>query len=257
MRVICSTVTFDANLTYLYRYGISNWFGITNSSELEYVLPNNGNMGCTLFAENDMYLTGNTTVPGCNDRAVGMKLGMFITEPRYLTGLEQKRICKAAVAKVAQRANVTSRCIVVDQQVIVSIDYNRRVLSDFDDVRYLQTADATFSVEAEVALDYDDTEDSTGAGYIEDADSFTADMNSELTGDCTGTCPFQVANIASVTSFVAQVTEAPSTSPSESSAPSGIPSIQPSTSQLPSNAPSAMVSLSNHVLTYIFKMMFM
>ena len=193
-------------------------------------------MGCQLFTDEDMYVTGNTTVPGCNDRVVGMKLGMFIKEPRYLTGMEQKRICKAAIAKVAKRANVTSRCIVVDQKVIVSIDYNRRVLSDFDDVRYLQTTNATFSVEAEVALDYDDTDDKAGAEYIEDVTSFTADMNQELTGNCTGTCEFQIENVAEVTEFEAQVTEAPSMSPSASSAPSDVPSNQPS------DVPSALVS---------------
>eukprot|EP00956_Cyclotella_meneghiniana_P013390 scaffold19343_cov80-Cyclotella_meneghiniana.AAC.1 len=193
-------------------YGISNWFGIANSTELEYVLPNNGNMGCQLFSDKDMYVTGNTTVPGCNDRMVGMKLGMFIKEPRYLTGMEQKRICKAAIAKVAKRANVTSRCIVVDQKVIV----------------YLQTSNATFSVEAEVALDYDDTDDQAGAEYIEDVTSFTADMNEELTGNCTEPCEFQIENVAEVTEFEAQVTEAPSMSPSTSSAPSNVPSNQPS-----------------------------
>ena len=193
-------------------------------------------MGCQLFTDEDMYVTGNTTVPGCNDRVVGMKLGMFIKEPRYLTGMEQKRICKAAIAKVAKRANVTSRCIVVDQKVIVSIDYNRRVLSDFDDVRYLQTTNATFSVEAEVALDYDDSDDKAGAEYIEDVTSFTADMNQELTGNCTGTCEFQIENVAEVTEFEAQVTEAPSMSPSASSAPSDVPSNQPS------DVPSALVS---------------
>jgi uncharacterized protein (DUF1501 family) len=217
-------------------YGISNWFGIANSTELEYVLPNNGNMGCQLFSDKDMYVTGNTTVPGCNDRMVGMKLGMFIKEPRYLTGMEQKRICKAAIAKVAKRANVTSRCIVVDQKVIVSVDYNRRLLSDFDDVRYLQTSNATFSVEAEVALDYDDTDDQAGAEYIEDVTSFTADMNEELTGNCTEPCEFQIENVAEVTEFEAQVTEAPSMSPSTSSAPSNVPSNQPS--HVPSAQPS-------------------
>ena len=193
-------------------------------------------MGCQLFSDKDMYVTGNTTVPGCNDRMVGMKLGMFIKEPRYLTGMEQKSICKAAIAKVAKRANVTSRCIVVDQKVIVSVDYNRRLLSDFDDVRYLQTSNATFSVEAEVALDYDDTDDQAGAEYIEDVTSFTADMNEELTGNCTEPCEFQIENVAEVTEFEAQVTEAPSMSPSTSSAPSNVPSNQPS------HVPSAQVS---------------
>lgn len=66
-------------------YGIANWFGITDSKEIDYVLPNNGNMGCQLYSDKDLYRVGNSTVPGCNDRVVGMKLSMFIKEPRYLT----------------------------------------------------------------------------------------------------------------------------------------------------------------------------
>lgn len=107
-------------------YGITNWFGITDGKEIEYVLPNNGNMGCQLYPDSVMYTTGNNTISGCNDRMVEMKLSMFLNEPRYLTGMEQKKICKAAIAKVAKRANVTSRCIVVDQKVVVSVDFNRR-----------------------------------------------------------------------------------------------------------------------------------
>lgn len=186
-----------------------------------------------------MYTTGNNTISGCNDRMVGMKLGMFIKEPRYLTGMEQKRICKAAIAKVAKRANVTSRCIVVDQKVIVSVDFNRRRLSGLAGLRYLEAVNntnATFEIEAEVALDYDDTENKTGAEYIENVQSFTEDMNEELTGNCTGTCEFQIDNVAEVTQFEAQVTEAPSSSPSESFMPSDVPSTFPST--MPSERPS-------------------
>ena len=188
-----------------------------------------------------MYTTGNNTINGCNDRMVGMKLGMFIKEPRYLTGMEQKHICKAAIAKVANRANVTSRCIVVDQRVIVSVDFNRRRLSALEGLRYLEEAangdtNATFEIQAEVALDYDDSENKTGSEYIENVETFTADMNEELTGNCTGTCEFQIENVAEVTEFEAQVTEAPSLSPSVSFMPSDLPSTVPS--DMPSQSPS-------------------
>jgi hypothetical protein len=108
-----------------------------------------------------------------------------------------------------------------------------------DGLRYLQTTNdtnATYEIEAEVALDYDDTENKTGAQYIEDVTSFTSDMNEELTGNCTGTCEFQIDNIAEVSAFEAQVTEAPSSSPSVSLAPSGLPSNLPS--NMPSESPS-------------------
>lgn len=63
-------------------YGISNWFGVTDEDEMEKVLPNNGNMGCQLYTDKDMYTVGDTTINGCNDRAVGLKLGMLLNEPR-------------------------------------------------------------------------------------------------------------------------------------------------------------------------------
>lgn len=152
--------------------------------------------------------------------------------------MEQKRICKAAIAKVSNRANVTSRCIIVDQKVLVSVDtgLRRHLLLDFSNTRYLQDANATFTIEAEVALDYDDTSNKTGAEYIEDVTLFTADMNSELTGNCTGSCEFQIDNVAAVLAFVAQVTQAPSSSPSLSSIPSSQPSHSPS--DVPSSSPS-------------------
>ena len=66
----------------LIRYGVSNWMGITDEKEMNYVLPNNGNMGCDLYTDRDMYTVGNTTINGCNDRTVGIKLSMFLNEPR-------------------------------------------------------------------------------------------------------------------------------------------------------------------------------
>jgi hypothetical protein len=189
-----------------------------------------------------MYVDGNNTVTGCNDRAVGMKLSMFLKEPRYLTGIEQKKICKAAIAKISSKANVTSRCIVVDQKVIVSIDENRRyLLSDFNGTRHLQGA--TFTVEAEVGLDYDDTTDGAGADYIENVETFTADMNEEIV-NCTGECAFALENVAEVLEFLADVTEAPSLSPSISFQPSDLPSNLPSDlpSLSPSESPSALPS---------------
>lgn len=138
-------------------YGVANWFGITSDEDMRYVLPNNGNMGvsqhssrtspaslpclaltltfcirfqCQLYTDKDMYNHGTTVIDGCNDRYVEMKLSMLLNEPRYLTGLEQKRLCAAAISLVSQNANVTSRCIVVDQTVIVNFSNNaRRVLA--------------------------------------------------------------------------------------------------------------------------------
>jgi uncharacterized protein (DUF1501 family) len=220
-------------------YGIANWFGITNETEIEYVLPNNGNMGCDLYTDRDMYNVGNTTINGCNDRSVGMKLSMLLKEPRYLSGMEQKKICKAAIALVSSNANVTSRCVVTDQKVYVYFDENRRQLLDASDVdeRILQDA-ATFENVATIAFAYDNTNDTEdGTEYIEDIAQFTEHMNEAIK------CPVSsgdsrrrrleesencLENCENVTGMEALVTKAPSLTPSVSSQPSGQPSGTPS-----------------------------
>lgn len=201
-----------------------------------------------------MYTVGNNTISGCNDRTVSLKMSMFLKEPRYLTGLEQKRICKAAIAAVAKNANVTSRCIVVDQKIIVSYDYNRR-LTTVNGTRFLQTTDPTYEVEGTVAMDYqEDSTNKTGSEYIENVDAFTADMSQELTGTCTdGTTTCETSGntldlVAQVNLFEADVSDSPSLAPSFSSRPSALPSVVPSVapsrtpslspSEVPSNVPS-------------------
>lgn len=77
----CDT-TLIVSLYLFFRYGVGNWMGVTDEKEMNYVLPNNGNMGCDLYTDRDMYTVGNTTINGCNDRTVGIKLSMFLNEPR-------------------------------------------------------------------------------------------------------------------------------------------------------------------------------
>jgi len=216
-------------------YGIAQWFGIHNATDLKYVLPNNGNFGCNLFTDKDLYTTGNSTLPGCNDRQVGMNLGMFINEPRYLTGIEQRKVCEAAISVVTKAANVTSRCIIIDQQVIVTFDNgDRRLLSEIHNKRYLNSGNPTFTAEANLGLSYDDNELRTGTAIIEDPAIMTAEMNTEIASDT------QNSNILSVSSLEADVTNAPSIAPSTSFMPSGHPSSSPS--KEPSSTPSIMPS---------------
>jgi len=229
-------------------YGIANWFDISSDEDMKEVLPNNGNMGCDLYTDSDMYTVGNNTINGCNDRFVEMKLGMLIDRPRYLTGIEQKRICNAAINLVSQNANVVSRCIIVDQKVIVNFDFARRVLSaeefrnlqDFSDV-------ANITLDADVAFLYDNPVNSTnGTDYVENSVQFATDMNDEITGGagCTGTerrgrrrleeCTYLLDNVLQLYKMEAIVTESPSGQPSSSSLPSSSPSFSPSESSGPS-----------------------
>ena len=242
-------------------YGVTNWMGVTDEDDMRYVLPNNGNMGCDLYTDADMYTVGNTTIGGCGDRTVGLRLSMFITEPRYLTGLEQKRICNAAISLTSSNANTQSRCTIVDQQIIVSFgDGRRRALSaeEIASGRSLQGDVVTFELTAETGTSYD-TQDGTntaGTEYLESGNVIAEDMNEVIVNGagCTAAesrrllrsnrglqsgdsspC-FQIGNIANITECEALVTQAPSMMPSRSSSPSDNPSNTPSES--PSLVPS-------------------
>jgi uncharacterized protein (DUF1501 family) len=46
-------------------YGITQWFGIGNQVDIDYVLPNNQNFGCTLFSDSDIFNSGIYTITGC------------------------------------------------------------------------------------------------------------------------------------------------------------------------------------------------
>ena len=238
-------------------YGVTNWMGVTDEDDMRYVLPNNGNMGCDLYTDADMYTVGNTTIGGCGDRTVGLRLSMFITEPRYLTGLEQKRICNAAISLTSSNANTQSRCTIVDQQIIVSFgDGRRRVLSAEEIASGRRLQEVTFELTAETDTSYD-TQNGTnteGTEYLESGTDIAEDMNDAIVNGagCTaeesrrllrsnrglqsaGTC-FQIGNIANITECEALVSSAPSNMPSRSSSPSDNPSNTPSES--PSLVPS-------------------
>lgn len=46
-------------------YGITQWFGIVDQAEVDYVLPNSQNFGCDLFTDKDMFKSGTNTITGC------------------------------------------------------------------------------------------------------------------------------------------------------------------------------------------------
>jgi len=108
-------------------YGVSQWFGITDGEDMQYVLPNNENFGCDLFSDTDLYATGANTIPGCEEstRAIEVQISLFIPEPRYLTGMEQKDICAAVIEKMSDATGSRTKCIVKDQSVTVSYGRQR------------------------------------------------------------------------------------------------------------------------------------
>jgi hypothetical protein len=104
-------------------YGISQWFGIKDVNDLEYVLPNSGNFGCDLFTDSDLFATGTETLKGCGGPTHSSPVTMQLPEARYLTGEEQKSVCRLAVRSMAIKLNFDpsySRCYVADQIITPS-----------------------------------------------------------------------------------------------------------------------------------------
>lgn len=238
-------------------------------------------MGCELYPDSVMYTTGNNTITGCNDRSQPMKLSMLLSEPRYLTGVEEKRICKAAIAIVAQGANVTSRCTIVDQKIFVSFDYNRRrrLLHPAEDIRrFLEDPSVQFDLDVEASLLYQVPQiNATNAtdeelaevqsqvdaitSYIEDPVAVRDDLSAAIS-NCTrddrddfrrsrrrlqeGSGDNNCIDICeNVTEAYADISQAPSSVPSTS----GVPSRQPSS--LPSSVPSLNVSTITPMITML------
>lgn len=104
-------------------YGISQWFGIKNVYDLEYVLPNSGNFGCDLFTDSDLFTNGTEKLKGCGGPDYSSPVTLQLHEPRYLTGEEQKAVCRLAVRSLGIALNVdpsNSRCYIVDQVITPS-----------------------------------------------------------------------------------------------------------------------------------------
>ena len=129
-----------------YWTGITQWFGILSEMALNYVLPNMGNFGCSLFSEADMYNGGTATISGCGGESVQMKQRFFITEPRLLNPDEQKSFCMKIVDAMGE---VTVRCQVLDQ-ILASAPARRRLGN-----RILETV-ATLDVVTEVTSEETD-----------------------------------------------------------------------------------------------------
>lgn len=103
-----------------YRYDVASfqWFGITSEEDLDYVLPNRANFGCRLLSEKDLFNDGTNGNLGCGGETMRFSQPLQLSEPRYLTGEEQKRFCKLII-RIAQLedSEATFRCVIVDQML--------------------------------------------------------------------------------------------------------------------------------------------
>ena len=123
-------------------YGISQWFGVKDLDDLEYVLPNSGNFGCDLFTDSDLYSTGTESLKGCGGPTHTSPVTMQLPTARYLTGEEQKKVCRIAVRSMGISLKFepsNSRCYVDDQVLVPSevapgfFDINGMAVINFDE----------------------------------------------------------------------------------------------------------------------------
>ncbi len=102
-------------------YGVNQWFGIAAPAAIEKIIPNSRNFGCSLFSDSDLFHSGTNMVIGCGGPTFSTDVNFVISEPRYLTGEEQKLICDLAVDISADRLSTDEeyiRCYIDDQTII-------------------------------------------------------------------------------------------------------------------------------------------
>ena len=99
---------------------MGQWFGITDPDDINYALPNNGNFGCLLFTDSDLFTSGTHSLKGCGGPAYTSPVTLQVPEPRYLIGEEQKALCKIAVNAMGKKLGfepINSRCYIADQTI--------------------------------------------------------------------------------------------------------------------------------------------
>lgn len=105
-------------------YGVNQWFGVDAPSDIETVIPNSRNFGCSiLYSDTDLFHSGTGTVAGCGGPTFTTDVNFNLEEPRYLTGEEQKLICDLAVGISSDRLTTAEddiRCYISDQTIIES-----------------------------------------------------------------------------------------------------------------------------------------
>lgn len=103
---------------------MNQWFGVDAPSDIETVIPNSRNFGCSiLYSDTDLFHSGTGTVAGCGGPTFTTDVNFNLEEPRYLTGEEQKLICDLAVGISSDRLTTAEddiRCYISDQTIIES-----------------------------------------------------------------------------------------------------------------------------------------
>ena len=97
---IMPTTSWDA----LFR-GLTQGMGIVAHDQIDYVLPNAQNFGCDLFTYYDLFKSGTQFLNDCGGISHENPIIFRLTEPRMLTGDEQKEVCRLATLAASRQIN--------------------------------------------------------------------------------------------------------------------------------------------------------
>jgi hypothetical protein len=242
-------------------FGIFQWYGVETDEDMKYILPNHGSFGCFLLSEQVLYRNGTGRISGCDGVSLNFDVTSVLSEPRYLTSLEEKKVCDSVLAIAEMETGQTARCIVVGQQIFVNI--SRRLIDGMiqdttmslkqylnrDGSRTLTGESVTYSVKIDTSVSYvpvqSDSSDPLNVPDLtqkftdqlgRDLKRFIQNMTSLESVAVTTSSP----TLSSVPSLMPTISSAPSAKHFPSKAPSSIASSIPSISNLPTMNPTTV-----------------
>uniref|UniRef100_A0A7S0KZ56 DUF1501 domain-containing protein n=1 Tax=Asterionellopsis glacialis TaxID=33640 RepID=A0A7S0KZ56_9STRA len=199
--------------------GIAQWFGITDETDLDFVLPNRQNFGCRLLTDKEMFVGGTQVVEGCQGEHLVLEQNLLLSEARYLTPEEQQEYCNALIKFILERApgNGKVLCTVVDQEykILPELQGSRRLSNGTTTVVLTLTTDLNTDAEDESTLSVLTSENATAEVLktLNESPDFAVILENV-------TEPVLATEAPSVTPSLAP---SESLSPSESVAPSSTP----------------------------------
>ncbi|KAL7553976.1 hypothetical protein ACHAWF_017328 [Thalassiosira exigua] len=220
-------------------YGLTQWIGITDQADIDYVLPNSRNHGCNLFTDYDLFNTGQNFLKGCGGTTLTTPITFQLPEARMLTGEEQKSVCRLAMRKTAKEFEFDkdkARCYISGQAFVDSV-----VAPGFIDVSASALLNFDGSIQARtISVEKIEAVTKAAAATASDLAVHEALEQSEAPSEAPSMQPSTSAEPTNVPSHSTQpsLLDAPSLVPSASFGPTVLASLSPSVSLPPSLAPS-------------------
>ena len=233
-------------------FGVAQWFGITNQLDLDETLPNSQNFGCDLFTDTDLFNSGTNSVIGCGGPNFTTDIVFQVPAPRYLTGEEQKDICRLTVATASKQLTfdpTETRCYIANQGISPNTKYpgmydvSGVAILNFD-VTITPERVSVEKVQAVAKIASATASDFIVSGAIEQSEAPSASPSDKPSSE-PSKVPSAMPSVSAEPSYEPSISSQPSASPSAE--PSYEPSIssQPSLSSMPSSSPSISSSPTN------------